>query len=217
MKHALFGTLLLTFLVCADPRAQEGLKPGVVDLTKTVGVVDMVKVSDAYPRREQVKAMIAKREQELNDKLNEVKKKRDTLVLEIKALDRKSEEYAEKEHEIQMLDIEGEALDKRFGRKMQEISADALSQIYKEILAAVAEIAKQRGLLLVLRSRDAELMAQMQRKPDPFENRDVLYFDKSLDISDDVIKLMKANPAPAVPEKGTPPKSGTSDAGGTKK
>jgi len=191
------------------------------DLAKTVAVVDMVKVGDAYPRIDEIKADLTKRQQEFENKLKECQKRIETLQLEIKALDPKSEEYAEKKSELEVLTYDYDMRDKRYGQKMTELTQEMLGQVYKEIRSAIADISKQRGLLLVLRARESELPARLQAKGEAVESRerDVLYFDKSLDITEDVIKLMKARPsAPAATsDKGGTSKSGASEAGGTKK
>jgi Skp family chaperone for outer membrane proteins len=90
-------------------------------------------------------------------------------------------------------------------RYQKEIAKQRLTndgEIYREVEAAIGELARRRGILLVLRKRahmsveelvgkDGDESEARQRQGSQDRLRDVLYTAASIDLTDDLIKYLK--------------------------
>jgi Skp family chaperone for outer membrane proteins len=171
----------------------------------SIGVVDFARVLAAYPRAIEIrKSMDDWRKQQIamidaeERKLAEIKLKRDDLQPDTAERDSR-----ELEMRLKMNFIEGQrqVLDREWGRKVEGYYA----AMYDDMQQAVAILAKDRGLQLVLRTHpDPDDLTSSRDKSRVFEARMVWYAADEIDVTPALIKLLQV-PLPTKPAGETDP------------
>lgn len=134
--------------------------------------------------------------------LNVLGKQIETLDLEISLMKIASSEKVEKQIELSAL-LQREKAAKQLYAGMVNTRRDKMQvSVYREIEAALAELATRNGILLVLRKRARPSIAEMVKKGRSEaaavkqqlvsdQSRDVLYSSKTIDLTDDLVKYLK--------------------------
>jgi outer membrane protein len=157
-------------LVAATGHAAE-LKVAVVDMQRALNESEAGKKA-----KDQVKAKFEKAQDQLKRQRDELDKARDDFDKKALVLKEEQRRDMEKEFELKSLDFKRKYED--FQRDLKRTDAELTSGIVEQLYGIVAEYGQQKGHTLVLEASGGVL----------------LYFDKSVDITDEVIKLHNANP-----------------------
>jgi Skp family chaperone for outer membrane proteins len=190
---------VVTVLVTAFPVAAQDGKQGAAPL---VGVVDFVKVFEAYPRaiaerrkldevNETYKTM-AKAE---NEKIEAIRLARDNFKA-------RSQEYAMKTLELDLATRQLDGHMQIWKSDLDQRQERFLISVYEDIEQAVGLVAKAKGVQMVLRAHNDLGKSTPEDKARVFERRIVWYAAPQIDLTGDVIKLMQA-PLPEAPKDGT--------------
>lgn len=173
----------------------------------TFGVVDIVAAVEQYPRYIKLRGELDERMRGYKDQLTQLAKELDELRGTIGVLDEESDERKERQFQLQMGLYRQDYLRKTFGERMQFAEARMLVQIYADLEVAIARVAKQRGVALVLRKHVIDPASgpveqigadELDQRLKSFERQLVWYADGALDLTGDVIKLLQV---PLVPER----------------
>jgi Skp family chaperone for outer membrane proteins len=194
----------------AAPRlaAQEGVgKPAAVDakavratpVGPTIGTVDLVKAFDQYPKWIQLKGELAKMSDQFEDQLKQVTKRLDELRATINATAPDSEERKRAEFELDLGLQQRQWLAKTLRDKARAEEAKAMLAVYEDVEAAIAVVARNRGVALVQRVHElgpapAELGKlggkDIENRVMGFERKQVWFAAAEIDLTDDLIKQL---------------------------
>jgi len=145
-----------------------------------VGVVDMQRAlneCDAGKRaKDQVKGKFEKAQDQLKRQRDELDKAREDFDKKALVLKEEQRRDLEKELEAKTLDFKRKYED--FQRDLKRTDGELTSGIVEQIYGVVSEYGREHGYTLVLEASSGVL----------------LYSEKSVDITDEVIKIYNANP-----------------------
>ena len=154
------------------------LKIAVVDMQRALNESDAGKKA-----KDQVKAKFEKAQAELKKQKDDLDKQQDDIEKKSLVLKQDQQRDLAKDFEAKSLDFKRKYED--FQRDLKRIDAELTSGIVEQLYGVVAEYGAQKGYTMVLETSSGVL----------------LYSDKSVDITDEVIKLHNANPNRARPKK----------------
>lgn len=208
MNRALKAAVLFVSLslVAAVPAVAQGTntaapagesKPS-ANVTK-VGIVDFVKIVDAYPRAiEERKKIDELRKQQLTILDAEIKKAKE-MQLKLGDLQRGTSARDLKEHELRLKEQDIDGMKVLFERETRRRIEEFYNSIYGDLERAVAIVAKDRGVQLVLRAHPDIDDGSMESKARVFEARIVWYAAEELDLTPAVVALLQV-PLPPDPK-----------------
>lgn len=157
---------------------------------KTV-VVDIDRVLKAYPgaeaRQEEWKVMeggFQKQMDALKAEAQEAGALRD-------GFDEGTKERATADLQYQLKRLQYDETLKIFSAQADEFRANIALDLYGEIRRGIAEFAKEKGISAVLRVRADNAAMPVSSRLDANQQRDVLFHDASIDVTEDVIRFMK--------------------------
>jgi outer membrane protein len=173
MKRATEMTALVVGLVLGlAPFARAAdLKVAVVDMQRALNECDAGKRA-----KDQVKAKFEKAQDQLKKQRDELDKARDEFDKKSLVLKDDQRRDMEKELESKQLDFKRKYED--FQRDLKRTDSELTSGIVDQLYGIVSEYSQEHGYTVVLEASSGVL----------------LYNDKSIDITDEVIKLHNANP-----------------------
>lgn len=190
----------LSFVLCSalfaaagSVTAQDGgAKPPAPAAPKfPVGVVDFVKVFDAYPRAVQEENALKDFNRRQQEVLDAEERKLEQLKIQRDNYNKGSRDYAMKDNELRakLRELEGlqEILRVEFGQKRNEF----MNTIYADIGRAIAIVAKERDVKLVLRRHPPLDGLSSGQNAQLNEARQVWYAAEELDLTPHVIKLLQ--------------------------
>jgi Skp family chaperone for outer membrane proteins len=104
-------------------------------------------------------------------------------------------QYRERNEAFLKAAIEFDSWGKLTQVDVQRQQKEQMERMFKKIEAAVAEVAKQRGIDLVITQQKPDIpdnldQINVQQLKDDINGQNLLYFNPKLDISDDVVALM---------------------------
>ncbi len=131
-----------------------------------------------------------------------VGKELETLDLEISMMNNPSPQKMAKQIELAGLVREQEASKKLYDAALSRKRSETDNAVYREIEAALAQLAKRNGILLVLRKRTHHTVKDvveqggteaeaLSRQVSNDRLRDVLFHAAAIDLTDDLIKYLK--------------------------
>ena len=171
MRYAsgFLGTAVLAVLATTAVAAD--FKVAVVDMQRALNECDAGKKA-----KDQVKGKFDKAQDQLKKQRDELDKAREEFDKKSLVLKDDQRRDLEKDFEAKQLDFKRRYED--FQRDLKRTDAELTSGIVEQLYGIVSEIGQQQGYTMVLESSSGAL----------------LYNDKSIDITDDVIKAHNANP-----------------------
>lgn len=198
------------------PSAEAAGKPA----APKIGIVDFVRVVEAYPRAiEERKKVDELRKQQLTILDGEVKKARE-MQIKLNDLQRGTLRYDSAQHELRLKQQDIDGMQTVFDREWRRRIDEFYTAIYSDLERAVALVAKDRGVMLVLRAHPELEDGSVESKARVFEARMVWYAAEELDLTPAVIQLLQVPLPPdpkAAPAPSDKPTGGDKPADGTKK
>ena len=169
-----------------------------------IAVVDMEKVAPHSKAYKSGRETLKRLGRVFNGKLKQIEGQIESLKLELQLLLQPSPEKIEKTLQLRSLIGRHGLADKLYSSEYGRQQAMNDNAIYKEVQAAVRELAQKRGIVLVLRKHTSISVAAMldkkqalsevaaiRKQTDRNRNRSVLYSAEGTDITEDVIKILK--------------------------
>lgn len=161
-----------------------------------VAVVNVPVVSENYKKTADLEAHFEGIRRKLNERRNVLKDKIDrtgrSLQEELKP---ETEAYRERRKQLALLEAELQWFVESEGRRAEQGLAESLKEIYSDILTAVREVARKRGIDVVLA---ADKLPEMPPHSAVHVRQQillqkVLYWNPRLDITDQVVTWLNAN------------------------
>lgn len=147
------------------------MKLGVVDMQRALNECEAGKHA-----KDQVKAKFEKAQDQLKKQRDDLDKARDDFDKKALVLKEDQRRDMEKEFEAKSLDFKRRYED--FQRDLKRTDSELTSGIVEQLYGIVAELGQQKGFTAIVEASSGVL----------------LYSDKSIDLTDEVIKLHNANP-----------------------
>lgn len=197
--------LLLSLSAFAAPAMAQQDATAAAKAAPKVGVVDFVKVVDAYPRAIEARAKIEELRKQQRGVLEAELKKGKELEVQLEDLQRGTPAHDLKLHELRLKKQNIEGMEQIFDREWRRKIDEFYTTIYSDLERAVAIVAKERGVLMVLRAHPQLEDGSLENKSRVFEARIVWYAAEEIDLTPAVIKLLQVPlPAEAKPDSGKP-------------
>lgn len=184
----------------------------------SIGVVDFVKVLEAYPRaiqeRKKIDEFVKQREAALEAEGKKIRE----LRAKCEDLREGTLERDLKEHELRLKlqDIDG--MQKVFANERRRKIDEFYVAIYEDMQRAVRKVAESRGVTLVLRVHDDVFDGSVGSKARVFEERVVWYAGPDIDLTPAIIQLLQVplpeEPVTPKPADQQPSKEGKEGTGG---
>lgn len=204
----------MTWTTCLIPTL---LSLAVFNPQAGVTIVAVVKVPEVSEKYDKTKDL----ERQFEQLRGDFAKERDTLKANIeratKSLQEEfkpnTDEFRNRRKEIAIMEAELQAFVELEGERLEQGLARSLKSIFDDIQAAVGDVAKEKGIDIVLASDDMppEVPNSTQQVRQQIVLQKVLYWDPRVDITADVITKINAKYASAKPgdKPATPPAGGT--------
>jgi Skp family chaperone for outer membrane proteins len=172
-------------LFCAPDQPITGMKIGVVNLHE---VLNKAKKRTVY--EEQIKQFDESERKEirkLEDKIRDHQKQLNDIKTQ------ESELWSAIAGQMEILKLQHEQMSRSLNQKGSKKYNSCMADLYNEVRDAVDKYAKDKGFTLILKTEDPRIDSNESRAETISINmnvRPVLYFDKTLDVTADVIKLL---------------------------
>jgi outer membrane protein len=167
------------------------LKIGVVDMQRALNECEAGKHA-----KDQVKAKFEKAQDQLKKQRDDLDKARDDF--DKKALVLKEDQRRDMEKEFEAKSLEFKRRYEDFQRDLKRTDSELTSGIVEQLYGIVAEIGAQKGYTAIIEASSGVL----------------LFSDKSIDLTDEVIKQHNANPNRARAKGKNAPAGGAGGGGG---
>lgn len=176
----------------------------------TVGVVDLAQAFEQYPRYQELKKQLEAMSSEFNEQMKALRKREDELRGTVQMLDADSDEKKQREFELEMAMQQQRWFAKHLRDRLDLEEARASLAIYEDLEAAVAKVAKARGVAIVLRTYDMGPSPGDPMKLPPktvlgrltaYERRQVWFATPEVDLTGDLIKLLMVPLPPKQPAR----------------
>lgn len=214
-------------VVCPFLSAQEGMpaKPPAADAAAPkaqataprVGIVDLAKAIEQYPKWIELQAKLDTLEGQVRERMKQMDTRVDDLRNAVQITSPESDERKRAQFELDVAQQERQFLAKSMYEKIDLEQQRALLAVYEDLEKAVPAVAKARGVGIVLRvlqspKLPADVPPQSARgvgiRLRAHEGRQVWYADEELDLTPDLIKYLmvprEAKPADGSPGNGAP-------------
>ena len=156
--------------------------------TTKVAVCDVVQVFNNYQRAKDLTQMMAERRQAIKTESEKRAKAVEAIQKELEGLKPGSKEYESRFKEAQRLSYETKAWAQFQEAVVLQEHRQLTQEMYEEILAMIAKVAKAYGIQIVLYSEGPVLQSNDTRELlRQIERRKVLYNDESVDLTDEVL------------------------------
>jgi len=190
-----------------------------------VGIVDLGKAFDLYPRTIKERERLQKLADNARDQIDKVSKRIQELRGTIEILKEGSFERDAKQLDLELAMNERQGLAKLLNDQMQLETMRMQLSIYEDLDAAIQRLAKDRGVHLVMRTEvkdtappengDKASPKSVQNRVFAYERRQVWFAAEELDLTADLIKLLQVWPLESSKDApASPPSAGDDKAGG---
>lgn len=177
----------------ADAAAKKATPTGLV-----VGVVDLGKAFDLYPRTIKERGRLQQIAKSFDEQMKEIERRADELKATIQGAKEGSREQKQKILEYELTLQQKRAQAQLFDEELQAERSRMQLAIYEDLDGAVKQLAKERGLTLVLRidvdekdPADKQDQKQRNSRLRAFDARSVLFAADELDLTQPLIKMLQ--------------------------
>ncbi len=156
-----------------------------------VGIVDMVRVFNECEQWKAINAGLTRKRQAQDQEAEKMKEEIAAKTKQIDAYHPDTPDWTRATEELLRLQTKAEVW-----ARMEKVRVEAqkkhwVEKNYADVTRAIAEVAKKRGLVLVLTREEIEPNTEdSSRMFAQIINRKVVYSDKRLDITEDVMKRL---------------------------
>jgi Skp family chaperone for outer membrane proteins len=185
----------------------------------SIGVVDLAQALETYPKKIRLEQELKKLQETYDAQLKEIDAKAKETLENIRAVGENSEEGRELRFAYESLIQVYKFKRERMAEKVNIAEMRMFLELYEDLEVAVAKVAKNRGVQLVVRVYDPgprpnypdkatnKELGQMQQRLKMFELRQVWYSTDEIDLTGDLVKLLQVplEREPAAPAKAAEP------------
>lgn len=160
-----------------------------------IGIVDFERVKAGVPRWETEIENLRAKDQSLHDEIGKLQQQVRDKELKRDTFEPNTLEHARENAELQGMKQALQSRRQEFGKWIERMRAEVEDRFIREFKQATAKVAAERGLLLVLRVRSVDGGDGLGERLQAFALNDVVYHAPTLDLTEDVIRILKAAPA----------------------
>lgn len=164
----------------------------------TIGVVDLDKARDAYPRAITEREKLQKMSMAFKEQIDAEKKHIDALRAELALLKPGTDEWEAKEAERGLAMERGKVLSNVYQSQFNRAREKYDLMIYQDFEVAIAQVAKDRGVQIVLRmheqpeiDKDMETADAQQARLYSYNRRNVWFAADEVDLTPALIKFLQ--------------------------
>ncbi|MFY9345458.1 MAG: OmpH family outer membrane protein [Planctomycetota bacterium] len=201
IRTVVLALLVAPFLLAQDnPAGKSAVEASATKVPAiSVGVVDLVKAFEQYPRWIKFRGELQKRADAMKVRMAEMGKAVDEQRAAIEILDKESEERRDGELQLALMEQQRRETRKRLEEKFALEEARLMLLIYEDLEVACRKVAEARGVAIVQRVYDiepatgdvAKLSADsVQKRMLLFERKQIWYASQQVDLTPDVIKFL---------------------------
>ena len=181
------GMGVLALVVVLGGRSDTNAQAVGVDPSK-VAVVDVIRIFNECRQTKDVNERFQLRDEKFTDRREKLKQAVDQKEAELEAFARGSKEYVERFKQWVQLQIDYASAVKIHQRKIVRDQVFWTRKTYTQIVQAVEEVAKARGLLLVFYRDEMDLQTDdLQDLGNRLRDRKVVFSAAELDITQEVL------------------------------
>ncbi len=163
----------------------------------SIAVANAARIFDEMQEMKDIREKLASENRLLTGLDVEKRQKLQAMQEALNALKPDAPQYKEKADELTKARIEYETWARYTNESFQREQMLALKQAFQKIEAAIAEVAKQKGIAVVITDNRTPLpdnldRMNMQQLQALINSRAILYADDAVDISSDVLALLDA-------------------------
>lgn len=173
-------------MLCSAPEQQPG--------SLKIGIVNINEVFTKFKKRDALIDQLKKSQDEENANVKKIEDK-------IKNLQKQLEEFKTPEGdlwnaiagEIDVLRLQREQSIKLITKRLTKKQNDYMAQLYNDIRNVVNKYAKEKGFTIVLKTEPQYIQLEEDQQENAtmgMYTRSVLYHDKTMDITPDIIKIL---------------------------
>lgn len=156
-----------------------------------IGVVDMVKVFNECEQWKAINAGLTKKRQSQDQEAEKLKEEIAAKTKQLDAYHPDSPDWVKGTEELIRIQTKAEVWAKMEKMRTENQKKHWVEKNYADVTKAIAEVAKKRGLVLVLTKEEIETNTEdSSRLFAQIINRKVVYSDKRLEITEDVLKRL---------------------------
>lgn len=157
----------------------------------TIAMVDIDRVLKAYPGAEAQQAAWKVMEADFKSKMEALEAEVRQAMGEREAFTQGTPERLRANLGYELKRLEYEEFHKILAAQAEQRKADVALELYGEIRRGIAAFAKAKGVQLVLRLRADDPNLPKSMRLENNQQREVLYHDPALELTEDVIKFLK--------------------------
>ncbi len=187
-KSLSFAPWIIAILALGLPYAFSQERP---TLPGKVGVVHLSKLFKGYSRAQVLEAQAAQEEKSFTDRLEALAKSIKDLKEELGNLDPNGELYGRMRRDLTVKQSELEYMQTEEKNRLQRHLDELTQDVLHDLEDAVRTFGAQRGFTAILRVDEAP---EGVDRAVQFSVTTVLYHDPSIDVTDEVVAWLNANP-----------------------
>jgi len=193
----LIAVLTLALLAPATARAQDPPAGG-GDVAKTItmkiGFANIKRIIDDYERTKTIEVEIDDYRRGKTDEIEKKRKRLKELRDDMKMLNPDSRMYFEKVKLARRMEMEIKLAEDELKVDLQYRLLRATKEIYEDITNQIKEYAQKNGFHVIFKVEKGKIESESKGELIlKINSRGVLYYDKSLDVSDAIIKILNVN------------------------
>lgn len=163
-----------------------------------IGVVDFERVKLGVPRWKAPIENLRTKQDVLADELSSLQQQLREKELKRDSFEPNTIEYVRENVELQGSKQALQIRRDEYTKWIERARAELEDHFIRELKGAIAKVAAERGLVLVLRVRHVETDDGLGQRLQTFALNDVLWHAPTLDLTEDVIRILKStSPGPA--------------------
>jgi|GEM_PF-3548104 len=200
----LIAALVLVF----TPRVwsqEPGDEPDPEEKPKTgmkIGFADIKKIIDEYKRTQTLEEKIDREREKKSDEIQKKKTKLDEIKDELKMLAKGSLVFFKKTKEGRRLEMEINLMEDELKIDLQRRLLWATKQIYEDISMKIEDFAREKGYMVIFKVEKGEIESESKAELIlKINSRSVLYYDPSLDVSQEIIDRLNRDFVGAQPDE----------------
>ncbi len=186
----LFSALLSSLLLFSAPlSAQEDSNAS--DGGLKVGVVDIREVYRSYDRTEKFSKTFVEKKNKAQEKMKSLEEEMKQIQKELNSLEPLSDLWKKRAKKYYQLESEKKLMEDLWKQDTKQMLGRTTADIYDTIRKVIQDYADKNGYDVILKVNQSDIKKQeMSRVNEQIATRSVLYFRKSMDLTDKMITIL---------------------------
>jgi Skp family chaperone for outer membrane proteins len=189
--------------------AQDPPKEGGGEKPLKIGFANIKQIIDNYKRTQTIEGEIDRFREQQSDAIEQQVKQAKALADEIKILNPGTRLYVSKRKKLKRMENEIKMLEEELRLDLQLKLLKATKQIYEDISDQIGTFAKEKGYSVIFKVEKGEIESESKAELIlKINSRGVLYYDRALEITEEITKIMNERYTGQKPTEKKEPKEG---------